>query len=800
MAFGLLIKKTSTAKGVIDIEYLDEFSNRKLEIKSLREGTPLTELKSHNNTLYASLNYMSKEEKGCVYAGGWVRNALLRKGGVSPENLDNEERKQLIHNAMKAQTDKWREYRGNHGHKLVFSLSNDLEDKLDAAKIDKEYELKRIFKRVMKDFEKQFHDRSKVSKYTNKKVSDKIGYAWGVHHDTDNLHIHCYLHNRTQFGHHVACSQPLKNRYDHKYRANQLGFIKQKLAEYEIKLEQKADLRIAQTEEIKQEKAANILQFANDFFFEKVDKIANPPKVFGKDPEHKKRVKMMNSEQKRIIALELQIKQIYQGGYAKGVLGGVLNPLILKDKKDKAALLRKEYYQALNKYNRNLESFIIEALDAHGMGKQGRDLYWKLVKEINYKRKEGFDFGEEVALMNKLRKTLNVHSVYNEKGFVQGRPQAVNSIEVSRKSTQDFKELVDVANGKQVPKKKGFVSKVKGLFGIKSEPPIENKVPENDIKKSSHIEPHQQEKNDIWDEQINDKFKHLEENIGKQETKNELIEMLKMSSKLHQYSFKNQMLIYLQAKEKGMDISMLNSFNNWKKTKCDHGMTQVMKGAKGFKVLVPSPSTIWKKDATGKFILNEKEDKIPEKNEDGTIKKDMAFSVGHVFDVSQTNALKLGWKPPEQKYKEEQKAITQEQYEEIKRRISKKFGIRIVESDDYLIDSRLNLDEKQIEILDKGKSPDEKLSVLFLELGHKIMYKDYREGQSEGFSYILSSMFGIEKDVELHIDKLVGNGQKVQDSLKHISENAKKAIKALKLEELTSGQNIRQRSKQKVRF
>ena len=57
---------------------------------------------------------------------------------------------------------------------------------------------------------------------------EKIGFAWGIHHDTDHRHVHVYLCNRTDQGNHIALSNPLKGRRDKRKRKDQIGYMKER--------------------------------------------------------------------------------------------------------------------------------------------------------------------------------------------------------------------------------------------------------------------------------------------------------------------------------------------------------------------------------------------------------------------------------------------------------------------------------------------------------------------------------------------------------------------------------------------
>jgi hypothetical protein len=73
-------------------------------------------------------------------------------------------------------------------------MSTAFHDKLVAAGINPDIVLRSSLKTVLNRFQQQFHP------------PDSIGYAYGLHHDTDNLHAHVAICPRTAKGHYVGLS------------------------------------------------------------------------------------------------------------------------------------------------------------------------------------------------------------------------------------------------------------------------------------------------------------------------------------------------------------------------------------------------------------------------------------------------------------------------------------------------------------------------------------------------------------------------------------------------------------------
>ena len=115
-------------------------------------------------------------------------------------------------------------------------------------------------------------------------------------------------------------------------------------------------------------------------------------------------------------------------------------------------------------------------------------------------------------------------------------------------------------------------------------------------------------------------------------TPEQMKEYLAFNSRFYQYSRRNAALIDFQFP----GATAVGSFAFWKK----NGFS-VNKGEKGIKILKPTPFEYFMRDGSDlKIPINkatrEEQEKI--RNKEITIRKDMFFTVTHVFDVSQTNA------------------------------------------------------------------------------------------------------------------------------------------------------------------
>src|SRR5690625_4656893 len=117
------------------------------------------------------------------------------------------------------------------------------------------------------------------------------------------------------------------------------------------------------------------------------------------------------------------------------------------------------------------------------------------------------------------------------------------------------------------------------------------------------------------------------------ETPEQMKEYLSFMSKFHNYSPRNSAMIHNQFS----GAETVGSFNFWK-GKGYH----VNKGEKGIQVLVPNKTAPKFEDENGKWkntkYANKEQKKLIEQGKLKEQKSKLFFGVGHVFDVSQTNA------------------------------------------------------------------------------------------------------------------------------------------------------------------
>jgi len=152
--------------------------------------------------------------------------------------------------------------------------------------------------------------------------------------------------------------------------------------------------------------------------------------------------------------------------------------------------------------------------------------------------------------------------------------------------------------------------------------------------------------------------------------------------------------------------------------------------------------------------------------------------------------------------------ISKSLFERLQRDISKKFNVNVsVEPTGSRAKGYYNFEENKI-VIDPAYSTSEKISTLFHELGHHQihgkqfkegilnydnLHKDRgaREGEAESFSYILSSMAGIENKSELYIKTWGNDGKDLKERFELITGSAKETIETLDLENIIKNEHIK---------
>lgn len=306
---------------------------------------------------------------------------------------------------------------------------------------------------------------------------------------------------------------------------------------------------------------------------------------------------------------------------------------------------------------------------------------------------------------------------------------------------------------------------------------------------------------------INEKFETLASNLDSKKTEDEIKNYFKFAGQFHNYSLRNQMLIADEAMFRGVSVEHMASFKTWSDLKNKEGQAaSVKKGERGFTILVPTPYIKYELDENREYRLDAKGQKIPKTDEQGRVQKGMAFKAGTVFDVNQTTAKEIGaYKTLDYRSKID---INEALFERLKKDISEKFNVTVdVVSIHGGAKGYYSFADNKIAI-DPKYTTSERISTLYHELGHHLIHGeqfkngslDYsnlhenrgaREGEAESFSYILSSMSGIENKSELYIKTWGNTAKDLKERFELITKTAKEAIQTLDLESVIKQEHFK---------
>jgi hypothetical protein len=196
MKAGKIFARKTTWQSRLDLEYLDEISSRKVSARQQHDdGSQILRVR----TAQAICRLRLKGTLGQVHAGGFLHHLILINpdgSRTAPSQLNQRRTQEGIPEAWFEHIRKFSTSSQNPviQHRLVFSMSRELHEKLVEARINPDRVLKSATKKIMGKFNERFHP------------ADSIGYAYGIHHDTDNLHVHVALCPRTARGAYVGCS------------------------------------------------------------------------------------------------------------------------------------------------------------------------------------------------------------------------------------------------------------------------------------------------------------------------------------------------------------------------------------------------------------------------------------------------------------------------------------------------------------------------------------------------------------------------------------------------------------------
>ena len=316
--------------------------------------------------------------------------------------------------------------------------------------------------------------------------------------------------------------------------------------------------------------------------------------------------------------------------------------------------------------------------------------------------------------------------------------------------------------------------------------------------------------------------KQLKDPKTKEKATESMLRYLEQFNSLHNYSSRNIMLAMIQGKERGIEVSRLGSYDSWKELKGtekdkdgNFKEVSVLKGEKGLSILVPVFKNRFleqrdlDKNAKNPFalVLDENGEKIPVmqkvKNEKGEIvevqKQELAyFSLGKVFDISQTNAYEIGAvkKPSKVNLGEFDGQITDFTLQTIAEKITKAYGIEVnfgaLNRGARGFYQQHDDGRKEIFIDNRHLSEVSQMATLFHELGHAVMKHNHnddigvKEVQAEAFAFILSRKFGLDITSAEYISNYVSNVENADEFFKLVEPVKKEVAKAYEKLDLQS--------------
>jgi hypothetical protein len=201
----------------VDFRYQDETSEFKIgcdQAAAQKRGEVYTPKP------WEGLPYLAKDDLGKIHIRGFLHDLVAQNpdGSFShPASLSTVEVIGRLSKAWKAHARKNGETEISH-QRLVFSMSKEFHEAIVQAGRNPDMVLKGIVERTLRSFQEKFHP------------GDPVGYSYGIHHDTDNLHAHVFIHPRTRDGVFIGMSEQLKQKAERgaaSRHKNQLKFVRE---------------------------------------------------------------------------------------------------------------------------------------------------------------------------------------------------------------------------------------------------------------------------------------------------------------------------------------------------------------------------------------------------------------------------------------------------------------------------------------------------------------------------------------------------------------------------------------------
>ena len=169
---------------------------------------------------WEGLPYLAKDDLGKIQVRGFLHDRVAGNPDGTftfPASLATSEIIRRLSLAWKGHARNTPETQISH-QRLVFSMSKEFHEALVQAGRNPDMALRGIIERTMRSFQEKFHP------------GDSVGYSYGLHHDTDNLHAHVFIHPRTRDGDFVGMSEQLQRLAERNVKSrhkNQLKFVRE---------------------------------------------------------------------------------------------------------------------------------------------------------------------------------------------------------------------------------------------------------------------------------------------------------------------------------------------------------------------------------------------------------------------------------------------------------------------------------------------------------------------------------------------------------------------------------------------
>lgn len=219
-----------------------------------------------------------------------------------------------------------------------------------------------------------------------------------------------------------------------------------------------------------------------------------------------------------------------------------------------------------------------------------------------------------------------------------------------------------------------------------------------------------------------------------------LLACLKFGAKFHRYSPNNQLLIWLQCRQRGIEPEYVAGFTTWKRLNY-----AVKKGEKGIAILAPRPFTVTK------AVEGEEADEE---------RHFLAFRLVHVFANTQVEPLQEGMPPFPQFF-----TSLQGNHEHLFKRLAEVLREDGIALEERALGGPQGVSLKGRVILTTGLDSTRKFLTLIHEYAHELLHKGVsldrtvKECQAEAVSYIVSHHFGVHNPFSSDYLQMWGNDE-----------------------------------------